>query len=263
MRDVEVTGKSVEEAVDLALKELNASRDQVYVDVLDTGRKGLLGIGQGQARVRVRLLGDGSEDEPDEDEVEAAAMDAESALDEELDAQEEAEEEAQPVADFTSLDDLADFAAEVVEHLIDRMHIPGTVEIVEPEEPVEGEETIYLDIVGPEVGALIGRRAETLNSLQFIVNLIVAKRTGRRIRVVVDADGYRVRREESLNSLAKRMAERVLSTAEPVILEAMPANERRIVHIAVSQIDGVRTESTGEAEQRKVVILPIAAKSES
>jgi spoIIIJ-associated protein len=115
--------------------------------------------------------------------------------------------------------------------------------------------TIQLDIRGEDLGILIGRRGETLSSLQYLVNLIVSRRVKAHVGVVVDVEGYRQRRYESLRLLAQRLAEQVKSTGRPVILEPMPANERRIIHLELKDNPYVTTQSIGQGDERKVSIL--------
>jgi spoIIIJ-associated protein len=105
-----------------------------------------------------------------------------------------------------------------------------------------------------DLSLLIGRRGDTLTSLQLLVALIVAKQTGQRERVVVDAEGYRERREENLRSLAQRVAQQVRRSQAPVALEPMPPNERRIIHMELAEEEDLTTESDGEGDQRRIVI---------
>lgn len=113
-----------------------------------------------------------------------------------------------------------------------------------------------LDIHGQDLGILIGRRGATLTALQFITNLILSHRVRQWVQVTVDVENYRLRREASLRGLAERMAERVRTAQQPVTLEAMPAHERRIVHLALADNPYVSTQSIGQDEDRKVVIVP-------
>ncbi len=113
-----------------------------------------------------------------------------------------------------------------------------------------------LDVDGDDLGILIGRRGQTLASLQYLLNLIVAKQVNHRVSFGVDVDGYRRRREEALVTLAKRMAARVRGTGRSVTLEPMPPNERRIVHLTLADDPAVMTVSIGEGEARKVAITP-------
>src|SRR5256886_4790491 len=108
--------------------------------------------------------------------------------------------------------------------------------------------------INENLGLLIGRRGETLSALQLLVSLIVGHRTKRRLRIVVDAENYRLRREENLRSLALRVAQQVRNYRRSIALEAMPPHERRIVHIALAESRDISTESIGEGEERRVVI---------
>jgi spoIIIJ-associated protein len=116
--------------------------------------------------------------------------------------------------------------------------------------------TIYLDILGDDLGMLIGRRGDNLAQLQYMVNLLCNKRIGEWKRVVVDVEGYRIRREESLINLAERVARQVARTRRSIVLEPMPANERRIIHLTLKQHDDVTTESNGEGIGRRITVLP-------
>ncbi len=121
----------------------------------------------------------------------------------------------------------------------------------------EGQDApLVLNIEGEDLGILIGRRAETLSSIQYLTRLMVNHRLHRWVNVIVDVEGYRARREEQLARLANRMADRAVSTGKPVMLEAMPPNERRIVHITLRDNPLVTTESVGEGDHRKVTIIP-------
>ena len=113
-----------------------------------------------------------------------------------------------------------------------------------------------LNIVGDDLGMLIGRRGETLRDLQFIARLIISRKLGVWPNLVVDVEGYKARREVTLRSLAQRMSDQVRRTGSPVTLEPMPAHERRIVHLTLRDDTNVYTESVGEGERRKVQILP-------
>jgi len=156
--------------------------------------------------------------------------------------------------------ELADVAQEVLASLLDKMGILGAVEIADPggELDPEREEVspLILNIVGDDLGCLIGRRGETLRDLQFMVRLIVSRKLGVWPNVVVDVENYKARRANSLQSLAQRMADRVRETGQPIALEPMPAHERRIVHLALRDDPDVYTESTGEGDRRRVQILP-------
>jgi len=156
--------------------------------------------------------------------------------------------------------DLARVTTDVVTRLLDGMGLYAAVEVVERGGQVDPETQevapLQVNIIGDDLGVLIGRRGETLRDLQFLTRLIVSRKVGEWPNVVVDVEGYKARRAEALESLARRMADRVRATKQPVVLEPMPAYERRIVHMTLRDDQDVYTESTGEGESRKVQILP-------
>ena len=141
-------------------------------------------------------------------------------------------------------------AKAVLVELLRLMDLQGTVEIA------MGTETAKLNVKGEDLGVLIGRRGEKLASLQHLVNLIVARREGQHNRIAVDVENYRGRREDQLRDVAKRAADRVLQTGKIIQLEAMPAVERRIVHMALVENPRVRTQSVGVEPNRRIVVLP-------
>jgi spoIIIJ-associated protein len=146
----------------------------------------------------------------------------------------------------------------ILEHLLELMNIDASIRVRAPETPGDGLGLVraVLDISGEDLGILIGRRGDTLSSLQFLVNLIVSRKMKARTAFGIDVEGYRRRREESLKGLALRMADRVKSTGQSITLEPMPPNERRIVHLALAKDPNVITVSIGEGESRKVAVTP-------
>jgi spoIIIJ-associated protein len=230
MKSIEISARTVAEAVELALAQLGRDRDEVAIEVLDNGSAG------DEALVRVSVV--------DEDEGDDFA-DYEAPL-------------PSPAGD----DDVSMIARRCLEGLLERMDIHGYVSAVGStslDAHGEPEETITLHVEGADeeaTGLLIGRRGETLRSLQFIVNLMVSRQVQRWPQVVVDVGNYRQRRQESLEGLARRMAERVRQGGRPLTLEPMAAYERRVVHMALRGDPTVYTESTGEGENRKVTIYP-------
>jgi spoIIIJ-associated protein len=153
--------------------------------------------------------------------------------------------------------DIARIAKGILEELLGKMDLEASVEILPQTARTEGEEApIGFSVRGDDLGILIGRRGETLSALQMITTLIVGKRTKEWARIIVDVEGYRLRREEALRSLAQRIAERVRYSRAPFTLEAMPPNERRIVHMALQDSPYVSTESHGEGEDRRITISP-------
>lgn len=229
MAGVEASGKTVDEAVDKALAEMGVERDAVDVEVLNEGRGGVLGVGASEARVRVRLLGD-TDEAPDGE----APADGEGEL----------------------IEDDAEFAAQMLDKLLEMMGVRADVSIRDPETPGDGlgMAQAVLDVEGEDLGLLIGRRGETLTSLQYLLNLMVARQVTNRAFFTVDVEGYRQRRERALTTLARRTADTVKRTRRPVLLEPMPPNERRMIHLALSEDPLVETSSVGEGDDRKVSV---------
>lgn len=219
MESLEVSAKTVNEAIQQALAMLGKTREEVDISVLSEGSRGILGIGGEDARILVSIRP--SQEERPEGE------------------------------------DIAKIGKEVLEKLLTAMRIRARVNVRTTSSTASSDGShLTLDIEGDDLGILIGRRGETLSSLQFTTNLIVGKKLHRWTRITVDVSGYRVRRQEILKGLALRMAERVQLTRQPVALEAMPAHERRIVHLALTGHPYATTQSIGEGEDRKVVIVP-------
>ena len=141
-------------------------------------------------------------------------------------------------------------AQAVLTEMLALMEVGGTVEVA-----TDGE-TARLNVRGDDLGALIGRRGEKLASLQHIVNLIVGRREGQHHRIAIDVENYRGRREEQLRDVADRAAKRVIQTGKIIQLEAMPAVERRVVHMALLENPRIRTQSVGVEPNRRIVVLP-------
>jgi spoIIIJ-associated protein len=145
-------------------------------------------------------------------------------------------------------------ASQMLETLLQRMGIRARVESM-PDDMSESPNAFILNIIGDDLGMLIGRRGETLRDLEYVMRLMVSQKTGKQAKLSVDVEGYRTRRERVLRELAKRMAERVEASRQPITLEAMPPNERRIIHLTLRDHPSVRTNSIGEGEHRRVMIL--------
>ena len=234
MESLEVSARTVNEAIEKALVRLGKNRDEVDISVLSEGSRGILGIGSEDARILVSPREPASVAAPSE----LAAV-------------------AAPPAVTTSRD-VPEIARDVVENLLAGMRVTADVMVQDvPNEATEQGFSVALDIEGAEdVGILIGRRGETLSAIQFLTTLIVANKVGKWSKVLVDVEGYRSRREVSLRNLATRVASRVQETRQPMALEAMPPNERRVIHLALQNHPSVTTASTGEGDQRRVVVTP-------
>ena len=151
-----------------------------------------------------------------------------------------------------------DIARETVEELLERMQVKArvTARFGDPDEN-RGRIPILIDVNGADLGILIGKKAETLNALQYVASLILGKKLGHALTLVIDVEGYRERRQVQIRQLARRMADQAVKTGRRQILEPMPASERRIIHMELRDNANVRTESMGEDPHRKVTIIPI------
>ena len=222
MKEVEARGRTVDEALKLALGQLKASRDEVEVDVVSEGSHGLFGLGAEEAFIIARLK------EPASPKTATKAADAVSVTN------------------------------QIIQDLVDRMDLDAGVEYL-PDAMVT-EETgnqsgMVFDILGEDLGLLIGRHGQTLANFQYLVRILVAQRIGEYLPITVDVNGYRQRRFTALEALARRSAEQVRRRRMPFALEPMPAFERRIVHLVLANDPEVTTQSVGLGEERKVVIV--------
>lgn len=216
MEKLEVSARTVEEAVELALEQLSVSREEVEIEVLNPGKPGILGFGAEEARISVRLR----QYRPEEADVAELAQEV-----------------------VVKLLELMRLPATV-----EPMDLAS-------QETLGGAPPVAFNIRGEDLGILIGRRGQTLSSFQFMVNLILGRRLKARSSVHVDVEGYRQRRWEAVRGLALRVADRVKSSGQSITLEPMPPSERRIVHLALQGDPDVITQSIGEGEDRKVSIM--------
>ncbi len=262
---LEKIAPTVEEAIEQGLSELGLAREMVEIEVLDEGSKGLFGLGNRDARVRLTLKNQDMGDETGPETQTAAAPTATETveeIEEETDVDDTEDEEDDDFDDgtdySTDLENVSAIAKATVLELLEKMNLSrATVEatIIEPEDDYD-RPGIYINILGDDLSILIGKQAETLNSLQYITRLIVGKEIGRGVNLMVDVEGYRSRREQNLRHLARRMASQAIKTGRTQMLEPMPANERRIVHIELRDNQEITTESVGEEPRRKVTIIP-------
>ncbi len=220
--EIIMSARTVDEAIELGLKELDADRDEAEVEILSRGKAGFLGIGAEVARVRVTRISAGRN---------AAGMPTTG--------------EGETTA--------AGVATAAVGRILEAAGVNVTRTLRAANDPESGGPII--DLAGEDSGLLIGRRGQTLQALQFLVNLIVRKQF-EGVRVVLDVENYRQRREFQLRDMATKVAARVTQTNRSITLEPMPPADRRIIHTSLTDNPDVSTESTGEGEGRKVTIMP-------
>ena len=235
---LEITAPSLEEAVEKGLDQLGLPREAVSVEVVDEGKDGFLGIGNRKVRVRLSI----ADESPTEDREEKKESPIPIHIENEVfdDPLEEAKVKAE----------------RIVKNLLQYMKVTANASsrILEPED--ENDRTMVLiEITGKDLSILIGRRAETLNSLQYITSLMLNQEMGNWMPLMIDVQGYRFRRERQLRQLARRLADQVVQTGRKQVLEPMPANERRLVHLELRYHPFVTTESVGEGSNRKATIF--------
>lgn len=201
MKTIEKQAKTVDEAIKLALEELNANREDVEIEILEEGNKGILGFLSKAARVRVTLK--------------------EKAVDK---------------------------AKKFVEDIVKLFDLESKVTAEESNNQVK------INLEGKDVGILIGRRGNTLDALQYLTTLVTNKNENKFTRIIIDAENYRQRREESLRRLAKNMARKVKERRKNIVLEPMTPGDRRIIHTELQHDSAVTTKSIGDEPYRKIVI---------
>ena len=262
------TGKSVDEAVREALSELNISREDAEIEVLDEGQKGFLGlIGSKDATVKVwqkedetksilnEIFSEKIESEKSQDvvhndfelEIENKKISTEKTIEF---VDETANEEEKVISIEEENEEILKAASEFISKILETFELENIVEM-----ELE-DNTLNISVNGDEnkLGILIGKRGVTLDSIQYILNLIENKKSSRYIRVNLDSSGYREKRKETLINLAKKMANKVTKTGRSVKLEPMNSYERKIIHTALQDYEGVLTHSEGKEPFRKVVI---------
>ncbi len=214
MKELEISAKTVEEATRIALEQLEVTRDEVDIIVIKKGKSGVLGVGAEDARIKVIL--------PDDEDIRPEYS-----------------------------NNLEQTARQVLSDLLKAMGIKADVTVDKATDP---DDPVTLNIEGDDLGVLIGRRGQALSSLQYLVRLIVSERIKKWVTINVDVDWYKKRHYEALKKLALRLAEQVGRKKRPITMEPMPPDERRIIHITLANHPEVATQSTGEGDERRVVI---------
>ena len=264
---LEKSGRTMEDAIAAALAELGRSEEEISVEVLERAKSGFLGIGAQPAVIRVSYE---VPDEPVEEKKEAPAP--KKAEKKEAPAPKKAEkkpeakkaEEKKPEAKKTEekkpapkkeapapVDEDAEFAAvrAFISGLMERMGVEAEIEISRRDNG-----GINVNLSGSGMGAIIGRRGETLDAIQHLTNYVVNRDSDKHMHISVDAENYRAKREESLTKLAEKMAEKAIKYKRSMALEPMNSYERHVIHTALQNYEGVTTSSTGVEPNRRVVV---------
>lgn len=227
IKSLEKTGRTEDEALAAALEELGMERDDVSVQVVERAKSGFLGIGATPAIIRVEYE---AADEPEEPSVPV---------------EEKTETKAAPVDENPQYAEIRKFLT----GLLERMGTEAEIEI----SPRDGK-GVNVNLSGPNMGAVIGRRGETLDAIQHLTNYVINRGNEKHMHISVDAESYRAKREESLVRLAEKMAAKVIKYKRSMALEPMNSYERHIIHTALQNYEGVTTSSTGSEPNRRVVV---------
>ena len=241
---IEVTGKTVDDAITEACRKFLVTSDRLEYEVIEKGTSGFLGFAAKPALIKARVKGESSEKETLVTEEKAKDSDTVKA-EEKID--DNKKEEVKSVEAFEPAADPKEFLTKV----FDAMGMKVDIKVS------KDNEEMNIDLSGDDMGVLIGKRGQTLDSLQYLTSLVVNKGNKEYIRVKVDTENYRERRKETLENLAKNLAYKVKRTKRPVSLEPMNPYERRIIHSALQNDKYVTTHSEGEEPYRKVVITPV------
>jgi spoIIIJ-associated protein len=272
---LDVSAKTVDEAIEVGLARLGLSRQQVTIEIIKEGKRGVFGLGAEEAVVRLTprpkapsaaparpaakapapviqkpVYNEPEEDDFDDDEPDEDELDEDEPVEDELPV---------PAVEMTGEQTrVAQTASRMLGTLLRHMGIQARVTArIAPDLVEDNEEPpLVLNITGRDLGILIGRHSETLRALQYMLRLMVSKDTGDWQPVVVDIEDYRIRRRRSLHRMAEKMAERAVASGKRVVLEAMPAYERRVIHVALKDNPHVITKSIGSDDYRKVTIIP-------
>lgn len=277
----EFTGKTVDEAIADGLKTLSLRHDQVDIEVLNKGSRGIFGIGSEPAQIRILVHAA----EPPVVQTPEPTVSSINRVDDRVDAPHVIEPAPAPEAEVPALEqvsapvaenvDSPDTAITVEDSLSDEALSNMAVDLLSTTLRLMGfqatvvpswkdadaqtgeydERYLLLDVQGSDLGALIGRRGETLDNIQYLLRLMVNQQLRQWKNIVVDVEQYKARRVIQLTQLALRMADQVATSGRAMALEPMPANERRIVHLALRDHPTVFTESNGDGERRKITIF--------
>ena len=260
---IDVTGKTEEEAINRALEQLKLDRDDVSVEILERAKAGFLGLGSCPAKVRVSYGEDEEpaapaqpkaekvrEDKPKAEKPRAEKKPAEKPQRREEPVKKELAPKTEAPEDLGEEvnDERAQEIRKFLSGLLQQMEVQAEVKVYLPE---KGRYKVFLE--GQGLGAIIGRRGETLDAIQQLTSYSV-NRTGSRVRVQLDAENYRAKREQSLERLANKVAGKVVKYRRSVTLEPMNAYERHVIHTALQEVPGVTTYSTGVDPNRRVIV---------
>ena len=251
-------GKTVDHAIEEALKYFECTRDELEVDVITKGSTGIFGIGGRKAQIRVNYVPKTKEEERSKEEEtperEAEEVHVAQAAEEEGPSQVEMEEETReegPLREHLEAEPFMEEAKEILSELLRLSNIDATVKI-----EMDSQNGPYLNVESEDLSLVIGKGGQNLGAFKYVMNLMLKRRHEGCPTIEVDAQGYLEKRRQQIEASARRLAEKAKKSGRSQSLEPMNARERRFVHLAVKRIKGVTTKSVGEGDSRRVVIYP-------
>jgi len=247
---LEVIAPTVEEAIDKGLSELGLTREDVDIEVLDEGKRNIFRFAIRQARVRLSVKN------PNQVLFRSTATVSPEVVNKPSEEIKLPESRSMPAVSSEELSPEELAVKETTQELLEKMGIQANVSLSYAQTEPEEKPVIAVNIEGDDLSFLIGRKAETLNALQYMLSLMISRKLNYWVPIQVDVQNYRTRRENELRKLARRTADQVVATGRKQILEPMPANERRIIHMTLRENTKIYTESSGEEPFRKVGVYP-------
>jgi len=240
-KTIEIEGKTIDEAIETACQEFGVPREKLNIEIISEGTTGLFGLGSKKAKIKASLL--------------TLDVDLELAYDKtEKPVREQTVRKEEPRAPSPAVHESGVRAQKLLEGILQRMSVNARVTIQ------EAPDATLLVIEGNDNGLLIGKRGQTLDALQHLVNKAVNRQEKDRKQIILDTEDYRRKREESLVALAEKLARKAKRTRKAVTLSNMNARERRIIHLALQGDESLTTKSRGEGSHRKIIIQPSSKK---
>ncbi|MEC7880573.1 MAG: RNA-binding cell elongation regulator Jag/EloR [Chloroflexota bacterium] len=228
-------GKTVEEATKLALEELKANLEEVNIEIISPGKSGILGLGGEPALIEVTIEDDGKSTKPKT--TKKSSKKKADVPRREMDIVDE---------------DTAKLAVDLVNYILSSLEVD--VKTFFRDQDDFDNKSVYFEIEGDDSGLIIGRKGETLRSLEFLISFIIKRQLDKKVRVILDVEGYQERRRQNIASLAESAAEKVIKSGKPVKMDPMSPFDRRIVHLSLEKQSKITTESEGSGSRRQVVI---------
>ncbi|MBH60604.1 MAG: hypothetical protein CL907_05535 [Dehalococcoidia bacterium] len=228
-------GKTVEEATKLALEELKVNLEEVKIEVISPGKSGILGLGGEPALIEATI-------EDDKEKSSKSGLTKKSS-----------NKKTSPVREMDDVDeDTEKLAVDLVNYILSSLEVD--VKTFFRDQDDFDNKSVYFEIEGDDSGLIIGRKGETLRSLEFLISFIIKRQLDKKVRVILDVEGYQERRRQNIASLAESAAEKVIKSGKPVKMDPMSPFDRRIVHLALEKESKITTESQGSGSRRQVVI---------